>query len=85
MLFHVKTFLNWGIHLKGSGDVVSAVCYTMYTIYICLCSQTAETTSPEHFSRISLYVQGVPYNLTILYVQYKDVKNGILKPCMTLS
>ena len=36
-----------GIHEKGSGNVVSAVCYT---IYIFLCTQTAETTSPEPFS-----------------------------------
>ena len=34
-----------GIHEKGSGDVVAAVCYTVYTIYLSLC-----TTSPEPFS-----------------------------------
>ena len=38
-----------GIHEEGSGDVVSAVCYTIYTIYLTLCAQTAETTSPEPF------------------------------------
>ena len=36
--------------------VVSAVCYTIYTIYISICTQTAETTSPEPFSRIPLYI-----------------------------
>ena len=30
---------------KGSGDVASAVCYTIYTIYRSLCTQTAETPS----------------------------------------
>ena len=39
-----------GIYEMGSGDVVSAVCYTMYNIYLYLCTQTAETTSPEPFS-----------------------------------
>ena len=42
--------LNMGIHEKGSGDVVSAVCNTLYTIYPSLCTQTAETTSPESFA-----------------------------------
>ena len=47
----VQTILfYWGIHEKGSGDGVSAVCYTIYTINISLCTQTAETTiSPEPF------------------------------------
>ena len=36
-------------HLKGSGDVDSAVCYTIYTIYLSLSTQTAETTSPETY------------------------------------
>ena len=35
------------IHEKGSEDVASAV---SYTIYLSLCTHTAETTSPEHFS-----------------------------------
>ena len=39
-----------GIHEKGSWDVVSAVCYTIETIYLSLCTQTAETASPEPFS-----------------------------------
>ena len=42
-----------GIHKKGlwvTGDVVSAVCYTIYTIYLSLCTKTAETRSPEPFS-----------------------------------
>ena len=34
------SFRHRGIHEKGSGDVVSAVCYT---IYLPLCTQTAET------------------------------------------
>ena len=40
---------------KGSGDVVSAVCYIMYTIYQSLCTQTADSTSPEPFSQIPLW------------------------------
>ena len=44
-----------GIHEKGSEDFVSAVCYTIYTIYLSLCTQTAETTPPEPFSLNSLY------------------------------
>ena len=36
----------------GSWDVFSAVCYTIYTIYLSLCTQSAETTSPEPFSWI---------------------------------
>ena len=39
-----------GIHEKSSGDVVSAVCYTICAIYLSLFTQTAETTSPEPFS-----------------------------------
>ena len=39
-----------GIHEKGSGVVVSAVCYTIYTIYLSLCTKTAETTSLEPIS-----------------------------------
>ena len=42
------------IHKKGSDDVASDVCYTIYTIYLSLCTQTAETTSPELCSRIPL-------------------------------
>ena len=38
-----------GIQEKGSGDVFSAVCYTIYTIYLSLCTHTAETTTPEPF------------------------------------
>ena len=38
-----------GIHEKGSGDVVSAVCYTRYTIYPSFCTQTAETSPSEPF------------------------------------
>ena len=45
-----------GIHEKGSEDVVSAVCYIIYTIYLSICTQTDETTSPEPFSRIPLYL-----------------------------
>ena len=37
-----------------SKRVVSAVRYTIYNIYLSLCTQTAETTSPEPFSRIPL-------------------------------
>ena len=46
---------NRGIHEKGSGDVVSAVCYTIYTIYLSLCTQKAETISPKPFSRFFFY------------------------------
>ena len=38
-----------GIQEKGSGDVVSAICYTVYTIYLSLCTQTVETTFSELF------------------------------------
>ena len=44
-----------GIPEKGSGDVVSAVCYTVYTIYLYRCIRTAETASPEPFSWIPPY------------------------------
>ena len=44
-----KNVLYRGIHEKGSGDVVSAV---IYTIYLSLSTQTAETTSPESFCEI---------------------------------
>ena len=46
--------LNTGIHGKGSGDVVSAVCYAIYTIYLFLRTQTADISrnlfvnSPVH-------------------------------------
>ena len=36
----------------GSGDVVSAVCYTIYTKYLSLCTQTAETI-PNPFREFS--------------------------------
>ena len=56
-LSHFKNWFDFslqalyrGIHEKGSGDVVSAICYTIYTIYLSLCTPTAETTSPETFS-----------------------------------
>ena len=35
-----------GIQENGSGDVVSAVYYTVYTIHLSLCIQTAGTTYP---------------------------------------
>ena len=41
-----------GIREKGSEVVVSAICYTIYTMYLSLCAQPAETTSPELFLRI---------------------------------
>ena len=41
-----------GVHDPGEEEVVSAICYTIYTIYLSLCTQTAETTSPETFSWI---------------------------------
>ena len=49
-----------GIHEKGSGDVVSAVCYTIYTTYLSLCTQTSPglfcefpcTLKDEHKNRI---------------------------------
>ena len=60
-LFKTNTYIDLlhtfrGIPEKGSGDVVSAVCYTIHTIYLSLCTQTAETKSPESFSRIALYI-----------------------------
>ena len=47
--------MNRGIHEKGSRDVVSSVYYTKYTIYLSLCTQTAETTSPEPFSLVPVF------------------------------
>ena len=43
------TILYRGVREKGSGDVVSAVCYTIFAIYLLLCTQTDETSSPETF------------------------------------
>ena len=43
-------YIYRGIHEKGSDDVVSAVCGSVYFIYLALCTQTAETTSSEPFS-----------------------------------
>ena len=43
-----------GFSQNRLGDVVSAVCYTIYTFYLFLCRQTAETTSPEPFSGIKV-------------------------------
>ena len=51
-----KKFLYRGIREKGSEDVVSAVCYTIYTLYLSFSAQTAETTSSEPFSGIPLYI-----------------------------
>ena len=50
-----------GIHVKGSGDVVSAVCSTIIIIYPSLGTQTAETTSPKPFSCIPLCISCVCY------------------------
>ena len=41
---------------KGFGDVVSAVSYTIYTIYLSVGTQTAEKTSPEPLSWIHLFI-----------------------------
>ena len=41
-----KSFGYRGIHDKGSGDVVSVLCYT---IYLSLCTKTAEMKSPDPF------------------------------------
>ena len=54
-LIFVDLYLSYrGFHEKGSGDVVSLF-VTLFTIYLSLFKQTAETTSPEHFSRNLLY------------------------------
>ena len=45
-----RYFIYRGIHEKGSGDVL-AVCYSIYTIYLSLCTQTAETTAPQPFRK----------------------------------
>ena len=59
-IFKEKEYRYRGIHEKGLGVIVSAVCYTIYTIYLSLCS-TAETTSPEPFSEFpnSRYLQSL--------------------------
>ena len=46
-----------GIHEKGSGDIVLAVCFTICTIYLSPCTQIADTTSSEPFSWVPLYVK----------------------------
>ena len=45
-----------GILEKGSVDIWTAVCYTIYTIYLSLCAQTADLISSKPFSRILLYI-----------------------------
>jgi len=58
-----------GIHEKKSSEkVFSAVCYTIYTIYLSICTQTAETISPKPFSGIPLYVNVVMLLSSILHV-----------------
>ena len=34
---------------KGSDDIGSAVCYTIYTVYLSLCKQTAESNPFREF------------------------------------
>ena len=41
---------------KGFGRCRLSCFYTIYTIYLSLCTQAAETTSPEPFSWITLYI-----------------------------
>ena len=50
-----ESIMYRGVFEKGSDDIGSAVCYTIYTIHISLCTQTDETTSSDPFSRIPLY------------------------------
>jgi len=40
-LYKLYNLIYRGIHEKFSRDVVSAVCYTIYTINLSLCTQTA--------------------------------------------
>ena len=49
--FYTLLLTYRGIHEKGSGDVVSAVCNTIYAVNLSLCTQTPS----EHFSWIPLY------------------------------
>ena len=49
----INYFLYW---INNPTDAVSAIWYTICTIYPYLCTQTAETTSAEPFSLIPLYV-----------------------------
>ena len=41
---------------KGSDDIGSAVCDTIYTVYLSLCTQTADSISSEPFPRHILYL-----------------------------
>ena len=41
---------------KCLNDIGSVVCDTIYTIYLSLCTQTADPILPEPFSRDTLYV-----------------------------
>ena len=60
-----------GFHEKGSGDVVSAVCHTIFTIYLPLCTRPVETTSPEPFSLTPLYNAEL-YPLYCLILRYNS-------------
>ena len=51
MMDHLITFRGMGF-----GRCRLFITYTIYTIYLSLCTQTAETTSPEPFSWIPLYI-----------------------------
>ena len=42
---------------RGSDDIGSAVCDTIYTIDLSLCTRTADQISSEHFSRPTLYIK----------------------------
>ena len=77
ILCYVKFYYNVihrGIHEKGSGDVVSAVCFTIYTIYLSLCTQSAETTSSELFSWIPLYYGFIC--IYLLNVRFETMQEG---------
>ena len=67
--FHILCIcFDTGIHEKCSVDVVSAVCYILYSIYLCLSTQTVETTSPESFLWIPLYLSNISHDFSKEYI-----------------
>ena len=51
----VRKYLDRECLEKGSDNIGSAVCYTIYTSYLSLCTQTAVPITSEPFSRHHLY------------------------------
>ena len=50
LLLSGSEILYRGLHKKGSGDVVSAVCVQRNRLIVYIVEHTAETSSPDPFS-----------------------------------